>query len=207
MVLGSWNPKSTICPFRALKWPFQAPKTLRFKGKMANFEAKNTVKLGKNAKRTNGTHFTRVQGTPHPPGNWRTLPSSQSPSLPTLPLFPHPPGSFGNAPGWATRAGVGEAAHGGGRGGSSKRHLGPDPHLGAFESKPDTSKISGATTLNCTFLRINFSQERFESRRQVGHFKIYGLSNLWFVCKSHFTKTTGKCRKRRRQHRQLQPKS
>ena len=61
MVLGSWNPKSTIAPFRARKWSFQASKTLRFKGKMANFEAKNTVKQGKNAKRTNGTHFTRVR--------------------------------------------------------------------------------------------------------------------------------------------------
>ena len=56
----------TICPFgvfplfRARKWPFQAPKTLRFKGKMANFEATSTVKQGKNAKRTNGTHFMRV---------------------------------------------------------------------------------------------------------------------------------------------------
>ena len=29
---------------------------------MANFEAKNTIEQGKNAKRTNGTHFTRVQG-------------------------------------------------------------------------------------------------------------------------------------------------
>ena len=76
----------------------------------------------------------RLEGTPHPQGNWRTLPSSESPSLPTVPLFPHPPGTFRNAPGWATWAGVGEAAHGGGRGGSSKRHLGPDPHLGAFES-------------------------------------------------------------------------
>ena len=47
MVLGSWNPKSTICPFRARKLPFQAPKTLRSKGKMANFEATNTVKQGK----------------------------------------------------------------------------------------------------------------------------------------------------------------
>ena len=41
--LGLWNPKSTICPFRARKWPFQAPKALRFKGKMANFEAKNVI--------------------------------------------------------------------------------------------------------------------------------------------------------------------
>ena len=47
MVLGSWNPESTICPFRARKWPFQAPKTLHFKGTMANFEAKNTVKQEK----------------------------------------------------------------------------------------------------------------------------------------------------------------
>ena len=29
---------------------------------MASVEATNTVKQGKNAKRTNGTHFTRVQG-------------------------------------------------------------------------------------------------------------------------------------------------
>ena len=32
---------------------------------MANFEAKITIKQGKNAKRTNGTHFTRV--LPPPP--------------------------------------------------------------------------------------------------------------------------------------------
>ena len=62
VVLGSWNPEFTIYPSRARKWPFQAPKTLRFKGKMANFEAKNTLKQGRNAKRTNGTHFTRVRG-------------------------------------------------------------------------------------------------------------------------------------------------
>ena len=72
-------------------------------------------------------------GHPPPPRQLEDLLSSQSPSSPTLPLFPHPPGSFCNAPGWATWAGVEEAAHGGGRGGSSKRHLGPDPHLGAFE--------------------------------------------------------------------------
>ena len=47
VVLGSWNPKSTICLFRARKLPCQAPKTLRFKGKMANFEATNAVKQGK----------------------------------------------------------------------------------------------------------------------------------------------------------------
>ena len=45
--LGSWNPEFTICPFRARIWPFQAPKTLRFKGKMANIEAKKTIKQGK----------------------------------------------------------------------------------------------------------------------------------------------------------------
>ena len=61
VVLGSWNPEFTICPFRARTWPFQAPKALRFKGKMANCEATNTIKQGKNAKRTNGTHFTRAR--------------------------------------------------------------------------------------------------------------------------------------------------
>ena len=61
VVLGSWSPEFTICPFQARKWPFQAPQTLRFKGKMANFEAKKHYKTGKKTpKRTNGTHFTRV---------------------------------------------------------------------------------------------------------------------------------------------------
>ena len=62
VVLGFWNPEFTICPFRARIWPFQAPKTLHFKGKMANVAAKSTIKQGKNAKGTNGTHFTRVKG-------------------------------------------------------------------------------------------------------------------------------------------------
>ena len=52
VVLGSRNPEFTICPFRARIWPFQAPKT----------QAKNTIKQGKDAKKTNGTHFTHVQG-------------------------------------------------------------------------------------------------------------------------------------------------
>ena len=47
VVLGSWNPEFTIYPFRARVWPFQAPKTLRCKGKMDNFEAKNTIKQEK----------------------------------------------------------------------------------------------------------------------------------------------------------------
>ena len=47
VVLGSWNPELTICPFRARMWPFQAPKTLRFKGKC---ETKNTIKQGKTPK-------------------------------------------------------------------------------------------------------------------------------------------------------------
>ena len=50
VVLGSWNPEFTICHFRARIWPFQAPKTLPFKGKMANFQAKNAMKLGKTPK-------------------------------------------------------------------------------------------------------------------------------------------------------------
>ena len=47
VALGSWSPEFTICPFRARIWPFQAPKTQRFKGKMANFETKNTIQQGK----------------------------------------------------------------------------------------------------------------------------------------------------------------
>ena len=42
MVLGF-----TISPFRARMWHFKAPKTLRFKGTMANFETTNAIKQGK----------------------------------------------------------------------------------------------------------------------------------------------------------------
>ena len=91
MVLGSWNPESTICPFRARKWPSQAPKTLRFKGKMANFEAKKYCKTGKkkNAKRTNGTHFTRVLPLVDIP------PRPQFPNSPQTPFRP-----LGASPAW-----------------------------------------------------------------------------------------------------------
>ena len=59
---GVLEPQIHHLSFSGPKWPFQAPKALRFKGKMANFEAKTTFKQEKkNAKRTNGTHFTRVQ--------------------------------------------------------------------------------------------------------------------------------------------------
>ena len=61
MVLG-WGLGAPNPPF-VLFGPENDLFKLRFKGKMANFEAKNTVELGKNAKRTDGTHFTRV----HPP--------------------------------------------------------------------------------------------------------------------------------------------
>ena len=41
VVFGSWNPEFTILSFSGPKMAFfLAPKTLRFKGKMANFEAK-----------------------------------------------------------------------------------------------------------------------------------------------------------------------
>ena len=55
---GVLEPRIHHCSFRARIWALQAPKTLRFKGKMANFETQNAIKQGKNAKRTNGTHFT-----------------------------------------------------------------------------------------------------------------------------------------------------
>ena len=76
------------------------------------------------------------------PFDWRTLPSSQSPSLPSLslPLPPTPLGSFCNAPGrggpvWC--GGMGPRVHGGGgvEGGGLQRDLGPDPHLGALENR------------------------------------------------------------------------
>ena len=57
---GGWNPKSTICPFRARRWPFQAPKTLRFLGKMANFEAKNTIKQGKRTPKGQMAPISRI---------------------------------------------------------------------------------------------------------------------------------------------------
>ena len=62
MVLGSWNPQIHYLSFSGPNMDFSSSKTLRFKGKTANFEPKNSIKLGKKAKRTNGTHFTRVQG-------------------------------------------------------------------------------------------------------------------------------------------------
>ena len=72
--------------------------------------------------------------------NWRTLPSSQTPSLPALsfPLPPTPLALFARL-----REGAAQAVRGGGvlgckgvGGGASKRHLGPDPHLGVLEHTP-----------------------------------------------------------------------
>ena len=57
-----WTTPFHYLSFSASKMAFMAQKTLRFKRKMVSFEAKNTVKHGKNAKKTTGTYFTRVQG-------------------------------------------------------------------------------------------------------------------------------------------------
>ena len=66
VVFGVLEPQIHHLNFSGPKMAFQAPKTLRFKGKMANFDAKKiTVKQGKKAKRTNGTHFARVLSPPH----------------------------------------------------------------------------------------------------------------------------------------------
>ena len=78
----------------------------------------------------------RVPPIPH--CNWRTLPSSQPPSLPALsfPLPPTPLGSFCKAPGGGgPMVGGGVLGRRGWRGGASKRHLGLDPHLGALGLK------------------------------------------------------------------------
>ena len=66
VVLGSGNPKSTICPFRARKWPFQAPKTLRFKGKMSNFQAKKYCKTGGKTPKGQMVPISRVYTPPFP---------------------------------------------------------------------------------------------------------------------------------------------
>ena len=59
---GVLDPESPICPFRARIWPFQAPNTLPFKGKMAKFEAKNTVKQGKKTPKGQMVPNSRVYG-------------------------------------------------------------------------------------------------------------------------------------------------
>ena len=85
---------------------------------------------------------------PHIPHcNWRTLPSSQTPSLPALsfPLPPTPLALFARLwEGGAAQAGGGEGSKGGrewGGWGASKRHLGPDPHLGVLDYTPPGGKI------------------------------------------------------------------
>ena len=77
-----------------------------------------------------------LEGPPHPPHcNWRTLPSSHSPSFTTLslPLPPTPPGSFCNAPeegrhGWCGGEVLPRVRGGVRGGGPSKLHLRLDPH-------------------------------------------------------------------------------
>ena len=87
-----------------------------------------------------------------PSAFWRATPSSprqlggpfsQATALPSPPpLPPTRPGSFYDVSGGAAWVGVGEAAHGGGGGGPSKRHLGPDPHLGVRYGKcKETKKL------------------------------------------------------------------
>ena len=65
-VLGWWSPNSFFVLLTP-KCPFDTQKTLRSKGKMSNFDVKHTIKLGKNARRTNGSIFTRVDCKPLPP--------------------------------------------------------------------------------------------------------------------------------------------
>ena len=64
VVLWYGSPEFAICPFGPEHGLFRLPKHYVFKGKWPIFEAKNAIKQGKNAKRTNGTHFPRV---PQPP--------------------------------------------------------------------------------------------------------------------------------------------
>ena len=73
-----------------------------------------------------------LERPPIPHCNWRTIPSSQSPSLPalSLPLPPTPLGSFCNAPGvrdGAAQSGVGGGVLGGVEGESPLAVLGARP--------------------------------------------------------------------------------
>ena len=45
--LGSWNPNSPFVLFGRQNGPFCTPKTLRFKGKISNFDAHNFIKWSK----------------------------------------------------------------------------------------------------------------------------------------------------------------
>ena len=77
VVLGSCTPEVTICPFRARIWPFRAPKPLRFKGKMANFEAKNAMKNrgpGKKRQKDKGYRFHACKGGGGPGGGGFIIP-------------------------------------------------------------------------------------------------------------------------------------
>ena len=61
LVLGSWNPEFTIVsPENGL-----FGLTLRFKGKITNLEAKNTVKLGEKHQKDKWFHFRACRG-----GGW-----------------------------------------------------------------------------------------------------------------------------------------
>ena len=81
---------------------------------------------------------------PSPHCNWRTLPSSQSPSLPalSLPLPPTPLALFAmlRESGTGRPSLVwGEESQGGWRGRGLQRYLrylGPDPHLGVLDPNP-----------------------------------------------------------------------
>ena len=59
---GGGGGVKSICPSRALKRPFQTPKTSRFKGKIANLKRKYN-KTGKNVKRTNCPFSLMGQGS------------------------------------------------------------------------------------------------------------------------------------------------
>ena len=90
------------------------------------------------------TGVWRAPSIPH--CNWRTLPSSQSPSLPalSLPLPPTPLGSFCNAPGvrhGASQSGVGGGVPGGWGGEGPPAVLGARPTSGGTRLKQGAVQI------------------------------------------------------------------
>ena len=119
----------------------------------------------------------RVPPIPH--CNWRTLPSSQAPSLPAL-SFPLPPTPLGP---WLflQGSGIGRPRLVGGErkggGGGAQRHLGPDPHLGVFKianTEPKVRTNSLKIANNRRWLLNNLNRDVFK----LNHFVLIDVCSV-----------------------------
>ena len=64
LVLGSWNPEFTICPFRAEYGLVKLPKHYVLKGKWPILKRKNTIKQGKKTPKGQMVPISRVYMLP-----------------------------------------------------------------------------------------------------------------------------------------------